>query len=97
MQQNRVFNMLPHPHPIRSNMALRMRMRQNRTLLILTDTEMKPKLENKTAKQPKHEVREFKRPHPHKEHKTDQQKTKLKQQTLHSTTPTLTKLKNRTY
>jgi hypothetical protein len=58
---------------------------------------VQPKTENQTAKQPKHEVRKFERPHPHKENKTDQHKTKLKQLTLHSTSPTLTKRKNRAY
>jgi hypothetical protein len=44
-------------------------MRQKVAFLILTATGKQPKPKNQPAKQPKHEVREFKRPHPHKENK----------------------------
>jgi hypothetical protein len=44
-------------------------MRQSHTLLILTATKKQPKPKNQPAPQPKHGVRNFKRPHPHKEHK----------------------------
>jgi hypothetical protein len=45
-------------------------MRQSHILFILTATKNQPKPKNQTAKQPKHEVRAFKRPHPHEENKT---------------------------
>ena len=64
-------NMLPHPHPIHSNMPPCIRMRQKVAFLILTTTAKEPKTENQTGKEQKHGGREFKRPHPHKENKTE--------------------------
>ena len=67
--------MLPHPHPILSNIAPCIRMRQKAAFLILTTTKKEPKPKNQTAPKSKREVRRFKHPHPHKENKTDQHKT----------------------
>ena len=70
------FQHAPHPRLIRRNMAPCIRMRQSHTLLILTATKTQPKPKNQTGKQPKHEVRNFKRPHPHKEKQTQNKTTK---------------------
>jgi len=65
--------MVPHPHPIHSNMAPFIRLRQSRTLL-LTANKKQPKPKNQTGKQQTHGMRNFKRPYPHKENKTHTEK-----------------------
>ena len=62
--------MVPHPHLIHSNMVPRIRMRKKTACLILTDAEVKPKVENQHKNSIPMRMREFKRPHPHKENKT---------------------------
>ena len=66
--------MLPHPHPILSNIAPCIRMRQKAAFLILTATRKEPKPKNQTGKQQTHGMRNFKRPYPHKENKTHTEK-----------------------
>jgi hypothetical protein len=57
--------MLPHPHLTHLTYPAQ----KKAYCLILTATEKEPKPKNQPAPQQKHEARNFKRPHPHKENK----------------------------
>jgi hypothetical protein len=57
--------MFPYPHLTHPTYPAR----KKACFLILTQTEEQPKPKNQQAPQPKHEVRNPQRPHPHKENK----------------------------
>jgi len=69
MTQLHTGNMLPHDHPIHSNMALHRLAIKNSTFPITAATEKQPKPKNQTALQSKMGWEHFRTPHPHKERK----------------------------